>query len=133
MNTTFTVENLSIWIANLKELAKHDTENVLHWFAPTAGKNFSIVGGWSRMFLDQDFSDIFCCSKSHPEYAMCVKIVANDDKYYPDFDSLNMLTDKLGNVDDTCIPLEWGDDPEYAAEFFTHEWERIMESHKEEI
>lgn len=132
MNTNTMLKNLVEWIDNLKELAKHDTENVLHWFGPTAGENFSIVGGWQKMF-DKDYSDLFCCSKSQPEYVMCVKIVVNDELWCPDFESLNMPTDCYGNVDDTCVPLEWDDSPEAAAEFFVHEWERIMTEHGEEV
>jgi len=75
----------------------------------------------------EDYSDLFCCSKSQPEYVMCVKIVKNDGPYaYTDFEAMNMPTNRFGEVDDTCIPLEWDDSPEYAAEFFLHEWERIM-------
>ena len=133
MNTNnTTIKNLAAWIDNLKELARHDTENVLHWFGDTVGEPFSIVGGWQKMFKE-DYSDLFCCSESHPEYVMCVKIVVNDDQSCPDFESLLMPTDKFGGVDDTCIPLEWDDDPEYTAQFFLGEWERIMNEHKEKI
>ena len=132
MNTTNnTIKNLAAWIDNLRELAKHDTEHVLHWFVPTAGEPFSIVGGWQKMFKE-DYSDLFCCSESHPEYVMCVKIVVNDDQCCPDFDSLNMPTDCFGNVDDTCIPLVWDDSAEAAAAFFLCEWERIMKEHAQD-
>ena len=131
MNNKITIEKLAAWIDNLKELAKHDTENVLHWFGDTAGEPFSIVGGWQKMF-EEDYSDLFCCSKSHPEYVMCVKIVENKGPYaYTDFEVMNMPTDCFGNVDDTCIPLEWDDHPECAAAFFLCEWERIMKEHGE--
>lgn len=132
MNTKFTKERLATWIACMKEQAKLDTESVIHWFGQTTGEPFSIVAGWQKMFVDQDYSDLFCCSKSHPEYVMCVKIVANKGLYaYTDFENTDMPFDELGNVDDTCIPLEWDDSPEAAAEFFLHEWERIMEEYCE--
>ena len=134
MNTKFTIENLAAWIDNLKELAKHDTENVIHWFGPTAGENFSIVGGWQKLFPNADMSDIFCCSKSQPEYVMSIKVVVNDELWCHDFDSLNMpWNEHFGEVDDTSVPLEWDDSPEAAAEFFVHEWERIMTEHGEEV
>ena len=129
MDTKFTKEQLAAWINNLKELAKQDTESLVHWFGPTAGENFSIVGGWQKMF-DKDYSDLFCCSKSQPEYVMCIKIVVNEELWCPDFDSLNMPWNKhFEEVDDTSVPLEWDDSPEAAAEFFEHEWERIMQNY----
>ena len=133
MNTKITVDHLAVWIENLKELAKNDTENVLHWFGQTAGEPFSIVGGWCKMFHGEDYTDIFCCSASHPEYAMCIKIVENKDQLAIDFDSMPMPLGKHGEVDDTCIPLEWSDDPMYAAQFFLSEWERIMKEHSEAL
>lgn len=129
MTINFTKEQLAAWIANLKDLAKADTEYVVHWFGQTADKSLAIVGGWTKMFTDVDMSDIFCCSKSQPEYVMCVKIAINDGQVCPDFDTLNMPTDLEGRVDDTCIPLEWSDSPEYAAEFFMHELERISKAY----
>ena len=132
MNTKFTKEQLATWINNLKELAKQDTESLVHWFGQTAGESFSIVGDWQKMF-DKDYSDLFCCSKSQPEYVMCIKIVVNEELWCPDFESLNMPTDCYGNEDDTCIPLEWNDSAEAAAAFFLCEWERIMTEHGEEV
>ena len=130
MTTKFTKEQLAAWINNLKELAKQDTESLVHWFGPTAGESFSIVGGWQKLF-NKDFSDLFCTSKSQPEYVMSVKVVENKGPYaYTDFESLNMpWNEHFEEVDDTCVPLEWDDSPEAAAEFFEHEWERIMENY----
>ena len=128
MTTKFTKEQLATWINNLKELAKQDTESLVHWFGPTAGESFSIVGGWQKLFPNADMIDIFCCSKSKPEYVMSIKVVENKGPYaYADFDSLNMpWNEHFEEVDDTSVPLEWDDSPEAAAEFFMHEWERIM-------
>ena len=127
--TKFTVEQLAAWILTLKEFAENDTENVTSWFAPTAGEPFSIVGGWHKLPTVIDCSNIFCCSKSDPDYMMSVKIVINENGNSADFDTLNMPLDSLGMVDNTCVPLEWDDVPELAAEFFAHEWERIMETY----
>ena len=128
MITKFTKEELAIWIAGIKECAKQDTEKQTFCFIPTINSPFSIVAGWKHMPLP----DVFCISKSHPEYVMCVKIVVNDEQHCC-FDSFNMPTDKNGVVDDTCIPLEWDDAPEAAAEFFMHEWERIMSEYADQI
>jgi hypothetical protein len=133
MNTKITTEKLAVWIAGIKECAKQDDKAQVWWFVPTWNKPFCIVAGWQKMFTNGDFSDVFCCSKSRPEYAMCLKIVVNDGKLDPDFASLTMPVDKNNEVDDTCVPLEWDDNPECAAEFFMHEFERIMEEHGEEI
>lgn len=134
MNTKFTVDHLAVWIAGIKEAAKRDTESTIFWFTPTINKPFGIVAGWSKMFdMDMSYSDIFCSSPSQPEYVMFIKVVENQDQLAMDFDSLPMPLDKHGEVDDTCVPLEWSDDPTYAAQFFLCEWERIMEEHGEEI
>ena len=137
ITTNITIKSLAAWIDNLKELAKNDTEHVVHWFGQTAGEPFSIVGGWQKMFSKDDLfnnSELFCCSKSQPEYAMCVKIAKNEGLYaYVDFEVMNMPYTKGGEVDNTCIPLEWDDDPEMVAEFFLHEWERIMCEHDNEV
>ena len=134
MNTNnTTINNLAEWINSLKQFADGDHELSVSWFKDTKTQPFSIVGGWQKMF-QEDYSDLFCCSKSQPEYVMCVKIVKNDGPYaYVDFDSLNMPTDCFGNVDDTCIPLEWDDSAEAAAAFFLCEWERIMHEYQENI
>ena len=125
MNTNITIENLAVWIRGIKECAKQDVSEQIFWFVPTMNKRFSIIAGWKKMFKE-DYSDLFCCSKSQPEQVMCVKIVVNSDICCPDFESMNMPTDSFGNVDDTCIPLEWDDSPEAAAAFFLCEWERHM-------
>ena len=131
------LECLTTWIAGIKEEAKADTANNLFWFLPTDKEQFTIVAGWQKLFSKYDLfnnSEFFCCSKSNPEYAMCVKVVDNkQDTVYLDFDSVDMPLDKNGNVDNTCIPLEWDDVPEIVAEFFLHEWERIMREHGNEV
>lgn len=133
ITNNITKEKLAEWIESIKECAKADTESVIHWFGQTASEPFSIVAGWQKYFINNDFSDLFCVSRSHPEYVMCVKVAINDGSHtYTDFDAMNMPLDELGNVDDTCIPLEWEDDPEIVAMFFLHEWERIMKEYKEE-
>lgn len=133
MNNKFTIDELTVWIAGIIECAKRDESCQVYWFVPTMRKPFSIVAGWQKMFTE-DYSYVFCCSKSKPEYVMCIKVVENDEQYCPDFDSLKMPINKhFEEVDDTSVPLEWDDNPKAAAEFFMHEWERIMAAHGEEV
>ena len=132
-NRTETLKNLASWIRDLKEAAKDDYSFSIAWFVPTTNSPFSIIGGWMDGF-DPEYSDIFCISKSNPKYVMAVKIAINDGPYaYTDFEIMNMPYDpETGDVDNTCIPLEWDDNPDCAAEFFLGEWERIMETYKED-
>lgn len=120
------INSLAAWINDLKDAARDDYTFSIAWFKDTKDSPFAIIGGWQKMF-QEDYSDLFCCSKSQPEYVMCIKIAKNEGPYaYTDFEVMNMPTDAFGNVDDTCIPLEWDDSAEAAAAFFLCEWERIM-------
>ena len=128
-----TLKNLAAWIEDLKEAAREDRSFSIAWFGPTVNSPFSIVAGWEKRFANNDFSDLFCTSKSNPEYVMCVKVAINEGPYaYTDFEVMNMPSDpETGDVDDTCIPLEWDDPAEVAAQFFLMEWERILQEHEE--
>ena len=128
--TTINIKNLAAWIEDIKEAAKDDNCFSVAFFKDTEHEPFAIVAGWMKGF-SKDYADIFCMSKSEPEYAMCIKIVVNDGQSCPDFETLDMPVDKFGEVDNTCVALEWDDDPEYAAQFFLSEWERIMKEHAE--
>ena len=116
MNNTFTKEALATWIAGLIDAAKNDEQFDVAWFAPTENARFSIIGGWVDGY-NPDYSDLFCMSKSCPTKAMCVDVVDNED--------LLIVEEE---VEPTHIILEWDDNPSCAAEFFAHEWERLMES-----
>ena len=130
MNKFFTIDELSAWIADIKKAAKRDDIFTIDWFPGTKSSPVSIVGGWSHGF-SHEHADLFCCSKEDPTYAMCVKVAINKTPYaYTDFDLLLMPLDSRGDVDDTCITLEWDDDPKMVAQFFMVEWERIMESYE---
>lgn len=136
MTTKFTKEALTEWIDSIKEAAKEDTTFSIAWFKGTEKEPLSIIAGWERCFSENSgVEDIFCCSKSHPEYVMCIKIVENDGPYeYTDYDIMSMPTDpETEEVEDTEVMLEWDDPSDYAAEFFMHEWERLMETYGEEI
>lgn len=124
---TINVKELAKWIEDIKEAAKEDTSFSIAWFKETEDKPFSIIAGWHKMNLPEDLSSIFCTSKSHPEYTMCIKVAVNDSPYaYTDFDAMSMPLDQNGMVEDTCIPLEWDDLADSAAWFFSMEWERLM-------
>lgn len=133
MNTTNnTIKNLAAWIEDLKEAAKEDQQFSIAWFRETIDKPFSIVGGWLSG-ISESYKDLFCMSKTEPNYAMCVKIAVNEGPYaYTDFEVMDMPVDAEGNVDDTCIALEQGDDSESLAEFLLGEWERIMKEHAQD-
>ena len=132
MNNTFTKEQLTSWIAGLQNAAKIDEPLLVDWFRPTRESAFSIVGGWSEGF-DPSQADLFCQSKSHPTYCMCIKIIVNNGPYaYCDFETLDMPMTENGEVDDNCFALEWDEDPAKIAEFFMIEWEQLMDTIKEE-
>ena len=133
MHEPINITNLTTWIEDILEAAKNDTYFSIAWFSETEHRPFSIVAGWQEMFSGNDFSDLFCTSKSHPESVMCVKIIKNTSPSAQDFEEAEMPLDKLHNVDDTCVSLEWDDPALSVAQFFLHEWERIMTEHEEVI
>jgi hypothetical protein len=133
MNRETMLKDLAEWIKGLKESAKNDETFDISWFNGTKDKPFSIIAGWEGGFAEY-FSDIMCGSKSAPYYALCIKVAVNEGPYaYTDFELMNMPTDKEGNIDDTCVALEWEDDPEEGAQFFLSQWERIIEEHGETV
>lgn len=127
-NTTM-IKNLADWIKSLKEDAKKDEQLSIAWFGDTKNEPFSIIGGWMEGF-SEDYSDLLCISKSNPKYAMCVKIAVNEGPYaYTDFEIMNMPVNAEGDIDDTCIALEYNDDAESLAGFLLTEWERISKEY----
>jgi hypothetical protein len=128
------LKQLTEWIRLLMEEAKKDSNLAVSRFQlPKDSESpFKIVGGWSGGF-SEEYADLLYVSKSKPYYAMCIKVAVEDDSHVyscKDFDSLSMPTYKHGEVDDTCVPLELNDDPEQAAQFFLHEYERITKEYK---
>lgn len=130
MNKTFTKDQLTTWVTDLIKAAKNDEQFLVDWFKPTKDSPVSIVGGWENGFSPRE-ADLFCQSKSNPTYAMCIKIVVNKGPYaYCDFETLDMPVDDRGEVDDTCIALEWKDDPAKVAEFYMTEWEHMLDAYE---
>ena len=133
MTTTnkITVERLAAWIRTLIEDAKKDEQFSIAWFGDTKDEKLSIIGGWMEGF-SEDYSDILCISKSNPKYAMCVKIAVNEGPYaYTDFEIMNMPINVDGDVDDTCIALDYDEDASALAQFYIGEWERMMSEYVE--
>lgn len=131
MNKNFTTKDLACWIAGLQESAKKDEQFLVDWFKPTENSPIAIIGGWQGGNYPDVNDDLFCTSKSSPEHIMCVKIIVNKGPYaYADFEVLDMPVDMAGEVDDTCLMLEWDDKPELIANFFMTEWERISEAYE---
>lgn len=129
MTNKFTKEELVAWIEDIKEAAKDDTSFSIAWFKGTKDSPFAIIAGWAECFADNSgVEDLFCCSKSQPKYCMCIKVAENEGPYaYTDYEIMNMPYDReSGDVDITEIMLEWDDPVDYMADFFIHEWERLM-------
>ena len=127
MNNTFTKEALAGWVKGLMQAAKEDEQFSISWFLPTKDSSLSIIGGWLNGFNPNE-ADLFCQSKSEPTFAMCIKIAVNRGPYaYTDFEMMDMPVDDREEVEDTCIALEWRDDPMKVAEFYMMEWERLMD------
>lgn len=123
------IKELTNWIEELKELARQDDNILISWFPETRDKPFAIIGGWMEGFTEE-YADVFCVSKTNPKYAMCVKIAVNEGPYaYTDFEIMNMPTYGEGEVDDTCIALEYDDDSKSLAMFLATEWERITKTY----
>ncbi len=132
MTTKFTKEQLAGWIEEIKEAARDDTSFSIAWFNGTEDEPLSIIAGWMEYFADNsEFNDLFCCSKSQPRYVMCIKIAENKGPYaYTDYEIMDMPWDRdTDEVEDTEVMLEWDDPTDYMAEFFMHEWERLMEAY----
>ena len=132
MNTKITIESLVDWINLLIESAKKDDDMLISWFEETKDEKLSIIGGWMDGF-SKDYNDILCISKSNPKYAMCVKIAVNEGPYaYTDFELMNMPVNSDGDVDDTCIALDYDEDVYGLAQFLSTEWERMMKEYVKE-
>lgn len=125
------LKRLAEWIESLKEDAKKDNCFSIAWFGDTKDEPFSIISGWMEGF-SEDYSDFVCVSKADPNYALCLKIAVNKGPYaYTDFEIMDMPIDKFGEVDNTCLVLEYNDNADSLAEFLLGEWERITKEQKE--
>lgn len=133
MNKEVFIKRLAEWLEGLKESARKDEQFSIAWFGDTKNESFSIIGGWMEGF-SEDYSDLLCISKSEPKYAMCVKIAVNEGPYaYTDFEIMNMPVNEEGDVDDTCIALEYDDDTESLAVFLHTELERINKEYTKDF
>lgn len=127
MNT----KKLAEWIESLKKAAKEDNDSVIFWFDDTKESKLSIIGGWMEGF-SESWDELLCVSKKNPKYAMCIKIAVNEGPYsYTDFELMNCPENSEGEIEDTCIALEYEDDAEELAGFFDMEFERLMKELEE--
>lgn len=125
------IDKLADWIRELIESAKKDEQFSIAWFKETENDPFSIIGGWMEGF-SEDYDDVLCISKGDPSYAMCVKIAVNEGPYaYTDFEIMDMPVNSEGDVDDTCIALDYDEDVVSLARFLAGEWERITKEYGE--
>lgn len=125
------IDKLADWIRELIESAKKDEQFSIAWFKETENDPFSIIGGWMEGF-SEDYDDVLCISKGDPSYAMCVKIAVNEGPYaYTDFEIMDMPVNSEGDVDDTCIALDYDEDVVSLAQFLAGEWERITKEYGE--
>ena len=132
MNTKLNITKLADWIRDLVEAGKDDQSFSIAWYKETEKAPFSIIGGWMEGF-SEDYSDVLCISKSNPKYAMCIKIAVNEGPYaYTDFELMNQPVNAEGDVDDTCIALDYDEDADTLAQFYAGEWERIMKQYGKE-
>lgn len=123
------IEKLADWLRVLIESAKKDEQFSIAWFRETENDPFSIIGGWMEGF-SEDYDDVLCISKGDPSYAMCVKIAVNEGPYaYTDFEIMDMPVNSEGDVDDTCIALDYDEDVVSLAQFLASEWERITKEY----
>lgn len=120
------IKDLVEWLKSLIEVAAKDETILYSLFEGTENEPYAIAGGWDNGYGNLD--GVTCNSKEAPDYAMCVKIIINDGPWaYNTFEFLNMPYDKeTGEVDNTCIALEWEDNLEELALWLATEWERIM-------
>jgi hypothetical protein len=123
---------LAEWLRDLIEAAKDDESFCIAWYKETENEPFSIIGGWMDGF-SEDYNNVLCISKSNPTYAMCVKVAVNNGPYaYTDFEIMDMpVNSTTGDVDDTCIALDYDEDVNGLALWLATEWERVTKEYGE--
>lgn len=125
MNKELKIKRLAEFLQSLIECAKKDEILSISWFKDTENERFCIVGGWCGGF-SEDYSDVFCISKSSPEYAMSVKIAINEGPYaYTDFEMMSVPLTEDGTIAGPFVTLEWDEDVESLAAFLLSELEWI--------
>lgn len=119
------LHNLTKWLEDLINKAELDTESV-SYFRDTKDSPYCIVGGWGEGYSDE-LTDLVYTSESNPDYAMCVKIVKQEDS--PDINLdylLEVVNPETGDVEFETLPIERDDDLTELARFLISEWERIL-------
>lgn len=118
------LHNLTKWLEDLINKAELDTESV-SYFRDTKDSPYCIVGGWGEGYSDE-LTDLVYTSESNPDYAMCVKIVKQEDSSDVNLDYLlEVVNPETGDVEFETLPIEKDDDLTELACFLLNEWERI--------
>lgn len=119
------LHNLTKWLEDLINKAELDTESV-SYFRDTKDSPYCIVGGWGEGYSDE-LTDLVYTSKSNPDYAMCVKIVKQEDSPDVNLDYLlEVVNPETGDVEFETLPIERDDNLTELARFLISEWERIL-------
>ena len=118
------LHNLTKWLEDLINKAELDTESV-SYFRDTKDSPYCIVGGWGEGYSDE-LTDLVYTSESNPDYAMCVKIVKQEDSPDVNLDYLlEVVNPETGDVEFETLPIERDDGFTELARFLLNEWERI--------
>lgn len=119
------LHNLTKWLEDLINKAELDTESV-SYFRDTKDSPYCIVGGWGEGYSDE-LTDLVYTSESNPDYAMCVKIVKQEDSPDVNLDYLlEVVNPETGDIEFETLPIERDDDLTELARFLISEWERIL-------
>lgn len=119
------LHNLTKWLEDLINKAELDTESV-SYFRDTKDSPYCIVGGWGEGYSDE-LTDLVYISESNPDYAMCVKIVKQEDSPDVNLDYLlEVVNPETGDVEFETLPIERDDNLTELARFLISEWERIL-------
>lgn len=122
------LQSLTNWLEDLINKAELDTESV-SYFKDTKDSPYCIVGGWGEGYSDE-LTDLVYISESNPDYAMCVKIVKQEDSPDVNLDYLlEVINPETGDVEFETLLIERDDDLTELASFLMSEWTRISEKY----
>ena len=122
------LQSLTNWLEDLINKVELDTESV-SYFKDTKDSPYCIVGGWGEGYSDE-LTDLVYISESNPDYAMCVKIVKQEDSPDVNLDYLlEVVNPETGDIEFETLLIERDDDFTELASFLMSEWTRISEKY----